>query len=230
MSMMNAIIIDDDDLSGKLMEKFVLQTGFINLLRTFTDAVSALSFLSSTKIDLILLDLEMPGMNGIEFMDALKNGEQQIVVVTSHKEFALESYDYNVAGYLVKPVIYSKFFKTVSTVLKNTKRQLENEDDIVFVKKDSQIIQIRKSEILFVEALGDYAVLNTAKEKFVVHSTLKSIVEKLPVQDYIRVHRSFIVRINKIEKIEDSLIFCKDKKIPIGKSYHEEVFRRLKMF
>ncbi len=229
---MNAIIIDDDELSGKLMQQFIAQTGFIDLLGTFSNPVSALSFLSSNKTDLILLDIEMPEMSGIEFMSALKSGEQQIILVTSHKEFALEAFEYHVSGYLVKPVTYAKFFKTVSVVAERVKLYLEDKEDndIVFVRKDNRIVQIRKSEILWVEALGDYAVLNTVKGKFVLHSTLKAVGEKLPPQNYIRVHRSFIVRMDKIEKIEDNTIFCNDKTIPIGKSYHEEVFRKLKMF
>ncbi len=231
--MMKVIIIDDDELSGKLMQQFVVQTGFMDLLGTFTNPVSALSFLSSNKTDLILLDIEMPEMNGLEFINALKSDEQQIILVTSHREFALEAYEKNVAGYLVKPVTYARFFKTVSAISERVNFHLKDNngtDDFVFVKKDNRIIQIRKSEILWVEALGDYAVLNTEREKFVLHSTLKSIAGKLSKQDYIRVHRSFIVRMDKIEKIEDNMIFCSNKTIPIGKSYHEDVFRKLKMF
>jgi len=229
---MKAIIIDDDQFSISLLEQFIAQTEFIHLQQTFSDPISALSYLSSNKTDLILLDIEMPKMSGIEFLNTMQKGDQKIILVTSHKEYALEAFEHHVVDYLVKPVTYAKFFRAVSAAGEMVSRNSEtpSDDEFVFVKKDSRIIQIRKSEILWVEALGDYAVLNTAKEKFVLHNTLKSVGEKLPAQNYIRVHRSFIVRTDKIEKIEDNTIFCNNKTIPIGKSYREEVFKKLKMF
>ena len=227
---MKTIIIDDDELSGKLMEQYISKTEFIELTAIFTDPLKALSFLAENKIDLVLLDIEMPEMNGMEVLRAIENSGPQIILVTTHKEFAIEAFECRAADYLVKPFNYARFFKAVTTAKTRWTEKPGTTDELVFVKKDNRIVQIRKSEILWVEALGDYAVLNTAKEKFVLHSTLKAIGEKLPSQNYLRVHRSYIVRMDKIEKIEDNNIFCGGKSIPIGKSYHEEVFRKLKMF
>jgi DNA-binding LytR/AlgR family response regulator len=228
---MKTIIIDDDELSGKVVEHYLSKTGFAGLVHNFTDPIKALSYISENKIDLVLLDIEMPEMNGMEMINAIKNSSCQIILVTSHKEFAIEAFEYQVVDYLVKPFTYPRFFKAIAAAKQRISEKANNdENDFVFVKKDSKIIQIRKSEILWVEAMGDYAVLNTAKEKFILHSTLKAIGEKLPEQNYIRVHRSYIVRMDKIDKIEDDTIFCNSKTIPIGKSYHEEVFRKLKMF
>lgn len=229
---MKTIVIDDDQLSANVLQEFIAKTEFLEWHQTFLDPIAALSFLSSNTTDLILLDIEMPNMNGMEFMNAMKKGNHKIILVTSHSEYALEAFEHHVVDYLIKPVSYSKFFKAVSAAQELFAHFTETQagDELVFVKKDNRIIQIRISEILWVEALGDYATLITAKEKFTLHSTLKTIEEKLPAHNYMRVHRSFIVRIDKIEKIEDNTIFCNNKTIPIGKSYREEVFRKLKMF
>ncbi|HET6993308.1 MAG TPA: LytTR family DNA-binding domain-containing protein, partial [Bacteroidia bacterium] len=189
---MNTIIIDDDELSGKLIEQFITRTGFVKLCGVFTDPVKAISFLVSNKIDLVFLDIEMPVMNGIEFMSNLKSSTPQIIIVTSHKEFAIDAFEFNVVDYLVKPLYYPRFFSAVNAAKTVIDQQEKNnpDNDIVFVKKDNQMIRIRKSDILWVEALGDYSVLYTAKEKFVLHCTLKAVEDKLPEQSYLRVHRS----------------------------------------
>jgi DNA-binding LytR/AlgR family response regulator len=229
---MKAIIIDDDAVSGELISRFLEKTGFIELQENFTDPVKALSYLHLHKTDLIFLDIEMPGMNGMEFLSAMQTSPSQVILVTSHKEFAIEAFEFKVLDYLVKPFTYARFFSAVSRVnrVEEKKENGEQQDDIVFVKKDSSMIRIRKSDILWAEALGDYSVLYTDKDKFVLHCTLKVVEEKLPPQDYLRVHRSYIIKIDIIEKVEDNTIFSSRKSIPIGKSYREEVFRKLKMF
>lgn len=231
---MKAIVIDDDMVSGELIARFLEKTGFIELQENFTDPVKALSYLHVHKTDLIFLDIEMPGMNGMEFLGAIQASPAQVILVTSHKEFALAAFEFKVLDYLVKPFSYARFFSAVSRAnsfdLKKENGESREHDDSVFVKKDSSMIRIRKSDILWAEALGDYSVLYTDKDKFVLHCTLKVVEEKLPPQDYLRVHRSFIIKIDTIEKVEDNTIFSNRKSIPIGKSYREEVFRRLKMF
>ena len=226
---MEAVIIDDDSLSGELIARYLEKTGLAGLSGNFTDPAKALAHLHDHKTDLIFLDIEMPGMNGMEFLDALPYADTQVILVTSHKEFALEAFEHKVLDYLVKPFAYSRFLAAVSrarTMLKET----EENDENVFVKKDSQMIRIRKSDILWAEAMGDYSVLYTEKDKFVLHCTLKAIEEKLPSRIYMRVHRSYIIRIDTIEKVEDNVIFSSRKSMPIGKSYRDEVFKRLKMF
>jgi DNA-binding LytR/AlgR family response regulator len=136
-----------------------------------------------------------------------------------------------VTDYVVKPVSYSRFYKAVLKVKETYEKKLngntENNDDILFVKKGSVMMRIKKSDILWVEALGDYVTLNTEKEKHIVHSTMKAIEYMLPSKHYMRVHRSYIVRIDKIDSIEEYSIAYKNKLIPIGKSYRNIVFKRL---
>lgn len=228
---MKAIIIDDDILSGELIARFLAKTGIVELQENFTDPVKALSYLHTHKTDLIFLDIEMPGMNGMDFLRTIKNSPAKVILVTSHREFALEAFEFKVLDYLVKPFTYTRFFSAVSRAMVPVEEKKEERaDDIVFVKKDNQMIRIRISDILWAEAMGDYSVLYTEKDKFVLHCTLKVIEGKLPAQTYLRVHRSYIIKVDAIEKVEDNTIFSGVKSIPIGKSYREDVFRRLRLF
>src|ERR1700741_3005784 len=137
---MKAIIIDDDILSGELISRFLVKTEFITLQQNFTDPVKALSYLHTNKTDLIFLDIEMPGMNGMDFLRTIKNSPSQVILVTSHKEFALEAFEFKVLDYLVKPFTYARFFSAVSRAMPvEEKKEKEPVDDIVFVKRDSKM-------------------------------------------------------------------------------------------
>jgi DNA-binding LytR/AlgR family response regulator len=226
---MNCVIIDDEELSRKSLEMFIVKTDFLSLMESFSDPIIAISYLNDYKIDLVFVDIEMPGMTGLELIDAIKHLPTQVIITTSHKEFALDAFEFYVTDYLVKPITYSRFYKAVFKVkeLHEKKAMAHDESDILFVKKGSVMMRIKKSEILWVEALGDYVTLNTEKEKYIVHSTMKAIEHILPSLHYMRVHRSYIVRIDKIDSIEEYSIAYKNKLIPIGKSYRNVVFKRL---
>ena len=230
--MINSIIIDDEVLSRKSLEYFIGKTNFVNSLDSFSSPFEALTFLSKNpKIDLIFLDIQMPEMNGIELINTIKNQMPQVILTTSHEKFALEAFEYNVTDYLIKPIIYSRFFKAVSKAKEIHEKQAVHtvDKDIFFIKNANSIIRIHKSDILWVEALGDYVTLNTGEGKFIIHTTMKSVEDKLSFQEYVRVHRSYIVRIDKIDSIEDNSIACGEKLIPIARSYKDAVFKRLNM-
>ncbi len=228
---MNCIIIDDHELSIKSLEHFIEKTPFLNLTCSFSNPVDALSVVSENKGDLIFLDIEMPEMNGIEFINAVKKNLPQVILTTYHEKFALTAFEHNVTDYLMKPITYQRFFQAVSKAKDIFDKQAVHHisNDTVFVKKGSSIVKLKKSEIIYVEALVDYVVLYTDKEKFIVHSSMTAMEGKLSAQDYMRVHRSYIIRIDKIDSIEDNAISYKEKLIPIGKTYREEVLKRLNM-
>lgn len=229
---MKCIVIDDEDMSRKSVEHCIKQTDFLSLVQSFSNPVKALSFLTENKVDLIFLDIEMPEMSGMEFIKILEKKAPQIILITSHTKFALEAFEFNVTDYFVKPVSYPRFFKSVTKAKEIFEKEssYDLDSDNIFIKKGSSINRIKKSDILWVEASGDYVLLHTADEKFIIHATMKAIEEKLPAKDYIRVHRSFIVRIDIIDSIEDDLIAYKSKLIPIGKTYKTAVYKRLNMF
>ncbi|MBI2271154.1 MAG: response regulator transcription factor [Bacteroidetes bacterium] len=230
---MNCIIIDDHELSRKALEHFIEKAGFLNLIHSFSNPISALSFILNNKeIDLIFLDIEMPEMNGMEFINTAKQHLPQIILTTHHKEFALDAFEHNVTDYIMKPITYPRFFQAVSKARNIFEKQATYHisNDTVFVKSGTSILKLKKADIVYVEALVDYVVLHTAKEKFIIHSSMNAMENKLSPKEYMRVHRSYIVRIDAIDSIEDNAISYNEKLIPIGKTYREEVLKRLNMF
>ncbi len=215
---MKCIIVDDNELALKATQQCVSKVEQLNLVQTFEDSLKALAWLSSNPVDLVFLDIEMPELNGIDFIKALKQPHPYIILTTSHTEHALEAYDYNVTDYLVKPIQFPRFLTAIAKVQELAEKQNihHNDQDTIFIKKGNLIVRVNKKEILWIEGLGDYVTLNTEKEKFVVHSTMHAIEQKFSTHEFIRVHRSFIIRIDKINNIEDNCISYFDKFIPIG--------------
>ena len=178
---MKSIIIDDNEIALLATQQCVLKAEQIKLLKTFNNALQALSYIASNQVDLIFLDIEMPELNGIEFIKAMKHPHPLIVLTTSHPEFALEAYENNVLDYLVKPIALPRFLNAVAKAQamfeKHNIDKIEN--DIIFIKKGNIIVKVNKSDVLWIEGLGDYVTLNTEKEKFIVHSTMHAIEQKL---------------------------------------------------
>lgn len=228
---MKCILIDDNEIALLTTRQFVEKSKQLEIVKTFTDAVQALEYLSSNPVDLIFLDIEMPDINGMEFLKALPQPHPLIILTTSHPEFALEAFEYNVLDYLVKPIALPRFLAAVSKAVNMyEKHKIDKiENDILFIKKNNVIVKVAKSEVLWIEGLGDYVTINTEKEKFVVHSTMHSIEQKFADGEFMRVHRSFIIRLDLINSIEDNCISYFDKFIPIGKTYRESVYKKLNM-
>jgi DNA-binding LytR/AlgR family response regulator len=225
---MNCIIIDDDKLSSKVIEAFVEKTENLTLLATYSNAVAAINALKTeVVIDLIFLDIEMPEMSGIDFLDSLTT-DPQIIIVSSKEKYALDAFEYDVTDYLLKPVQYSRFFKAVSKALaRYNKGKLDTKGDEIFIKHNSSLVRLKYVDILWVEALENYVIVNTYYEKYTIHFTMKSIEQKLPTSKFTRVHRSFIVNTSSINVIEDNAVLIKThegtKSIPIGKSYKDNL-------
>lgn len=228
---MNCIIIDDDKLSTKIIHEFIDKTDGLNHAGSFDSAVSAINFLSNAEnetIHLIFLDIEMPEMSGIDFLKSLDE-LPQVIVYSSQDKYAMESYEYDVTDYLLKPVQYGRFIKAVNRAKERfeEKETVSRESNEIFIKNNSSLVRVKYDDILWIEALENYVVLNTFKDKYTIHFTMKAISEKMPPDRYVRVHRSFIVNINKIKVIEDnSVVIIHDggsKIIPIGKSYKDKL-------
>ncbi len=227
---MNCIIIEDDKLSLRIIEEFVNRTTGLNLVDTFSSAVDAINMLSSNdNIQLIFLDIELPDMSGMEFLNSIKI-IPQVVIISSKEKYAVEAFDYEVTDYLVKPVNYARFFKAIERV--RNRLQMRNGldkigKDEIFIKKNSTLVRLRYDEILWVEALENYVIFNTFEEKYTIHFTMKAIEQKLPVEKFTRVHRSYIVNVGRIEVIEDNSVLIRThdgtKTIPIGKSYKDKL-------
>lgn len=228
---MNCIVVDDNEIALKATEQCIRQVSFIKQSLSFTDPVAALSHIAENETDLVLLDVEMPEIGGLDFIKALKQPHPIIILTTSYREYAIDAFDYNVTDYLVKPISVSRFMQAMTKAKDVYDRNKIHhiDEETVFIKKGSSFTRINIDDILWVESLGDYVTLNTTTEKIVVHSTMQAIEEKLGTQKFIRVHRSYLIQADKITDIEDDVISCFNQLIPIGKTYRREVYSRFKI-
>jgi DNA-binding LytR/AlgR family response regulator len=229
---MNCIIIDDDKFSTKIIEEFVTKTDGLTLIGKYANAVSAINALNANDnenpIHLIFLDIEMPEMSGIDFLKSL-NVLPQVIIYSSQEKYALEMYEYDVTDYLLKPVLYPRFIKAVNKARErfDKKENLSKKSTEIFIKNNSSLVRVKYDDILWIEALENYVVVNTFKDKFTIHFTMKSISDKMPMDKFVRIHRSFIVNMSKIKVIEDNSVIINSesgpKLIPIGKSYKDKL-------
>jgi len=230
---MNCIIVDDDKLSRKVLAEHVKRSSFLTLTGVFDNAIEARNKLTeASDTDLIFLDIQMPEMDGFELIDSLEN-PPAVIMVTVNEELAVKAYDFDVIDYLVKPVSYSRFCKAVDKVVryqnKNARENIGQNE--VFIKKGSSLVKLKLVDIIVVEALENYVVVHTDKEKYTIHFTMKAIEQQLPSLIFIRVHRSFIVNKNRIVMIKDNSVDISGdldvKNIPIGKSYRENLLKEI---
>lgn len=227
---MNCIIIEDDKLSLRIIEEFVNKTADLNLVDTYSNAVDAINLLGKNEnIQLIFLDVELPDMSGMEFLDSIKV-TPQVVIISSKDKYAVQAFNYEVTDYLVKPITYARFYKAIERARK--RMQMRNGldkigKDEIFIKKNSTLVRLRYDDILWVEALENYVIFNTFDDKYTIHFTMKAIEQKLPLDKFTRVHRSYIVNTGSIEIIEDNSVLIRThdgtKTIPIGKSYKDKL-------
>jgi DNA-binding LytR/AlgR family response regulator len=238
---MNCIIIDDDKLSRKVIEEFIERTESTSLVASFESAIDAINSIkvSPVEIDLVFLDIEMPEMTGIEFLNTFKD-HPQVIIVSAKEKYALEAFEYDVTDYLLKPISYARFYKAVTKAqsVHSDKKQMvsasfDEGNNEIFIKRGSRIVRLNYNDILFVEALENYVIVTTYIEKYTIHFTMKSIITKLPLKLFKRVHRSFIVNITQIKGIEDNSVIVKleegTKVIPIGKSYKEKLMKEINL-
>jgi DNA-binding LytR/AlgR family response regulator len=227
---MNCIIVDDDRTAILAVKRCVEETDFLTILNTFTNPLDAIQYLNKERVDLIFLDVEMPELNGLEFINKLKY-KPEIIVISSKKEYAFESYGLNVTDYLQKPVEYHRFLVACEKAFQNKGNLIfsKEETDHLFVKSDSILVRLNLKEILFVEAMGDYVRIYTNKQRHMVLSTMKAFEEKLSQNKFFRIHKSYIVNLDRVEAIAGNSIPFSNKLIPISKSIKPLLLERINL-
>lgn len=230
---MNCIIVDDNMMARMAMKKLVEQVKDIAMVAECENAMEAYNFVNRTPVDLLLLDIEMPGMTGIELTKNLGKKSPFIVFTTAKTNYAVDAFELNVVDYLVKPIEPARFLKAIERVkeaIESNKEEVEVKDkEFVFIKDNGVLKKISSEDILYLEAMGDYVKIFTAQKFHIVHATLKSIEEKLPSQKFMRVHRSYIVALNKIDFIEEGVININSAAIPVADAYKNSLTRRLNL-
>lgn len=228
---MNAIIIDDDPFYVEILVDYCNKAK-IKVVGTYNESMNALSALKDKiEADIVFLDIHMPILNGFELLDSLPN--TQVIITTQDDTKAVKAFDHNVLDFLLKPIEFSRFIKSISkaeTTVKKVTETTTPETEHIFVNINKKLHRLEISEIDFIESQGNYFKIHLAgKEPLTVHSTLKSVKDSLPTSTFMQVHRSFILNLNKIVDIEDNTIVINRSVIPIGKSYREKLINHLKL-
>lgn len=223
----NCILIEDEPLAVEVMEGYIREVPFLNLLRVCNDAVDALNFLRKTKVDLIFLDIHLPKLDGMALIKTL-NDPPKIIITSAYNQYAIEGYEHNVVDYLLKPISFSRFLMSVNK-LNSNKPQLAdagettNEPASMFFNVNKKKVKIYLNDIQFIESQKEYIKIFTTTQSVLTKMPLNEIEAQLPEKDFLRVHRSFIVAKNKIDAFTSTDIEIKGKQIPIGRSYKELV-------
>ena len=228
----NCVIVDDEPLARKGLTEYIAEADFLELKAECESPLAANKILNQQKIDLIFLDIQMPKMTGIDFLKTLRE-QPMIIFTTAYSEYALQVYELNVLDYLVKPISLERFIKAVNKAkefyeLKNTvAASSQKSTEYFFVRCDKLYEKIGYDDLLFAQALENYVVLQTRSNKFVTYLTLKGVEDYLPTDNFIRVHKSFIVSVSKIDKIAGNEIKIGTHSIPISRDMKDDVMNRI---
>jgi DNA-binding LytR/AlgR family response regulator len=230
---MNCIIVDDNMMARMAIKKLAEQVKDLSIVAECENAIEAYNIVNQKSVDVLLLDIEMPGMTGIELTKNLGNKSPFIIFTTAKTDYAVDAFELNVVDYLVKPIEPGRFLKAIDRLkeaLESNKEQVQLKDkEFVFIKDNGILKKINSDDILYLEAMGDYVKIFTAQKFHIVHATLKSIEEKLSAQKFMRVHRSYIVALNKIDFIEEGVININGTAIPVADAYKASLNNRLNL-
>ncbi len=216
------IIIDDEPLATEVIKSHLQEFSNMDLIGVFNSPIDALETIEKNEIDVVFLDINMPKMNGLDF---IKNIEVSpyFIITTAYREFAVESFDLDVLDYLVKPIPFTRFLKSINKLsqkINNDKNSdTQNEKSFIFLKVDKKLIKVKYEEIFYMESLKDYIKVFTKSGDYLVHKSLTGITEELPNNQFLRIHRSYTVALDKIDALEGNSILIVNKRIPIGRKY-----------
>ena len=234
--MIRCLVVDDEPLALHILEDYISKMPFLQLVKVTTNPIEALQLVQEGNVDLVFLDVQMPELTGIQFL-RIANGKSKVILTTAYSQYALEGYELDVIDYLLKPIAFDRFFKSVQkaqTIIQpSAKPEIKVEavaqsdflSDFIFVKTEHKIQKVYLNDILFIEGLKDYISIFTPAERIITLQNMKKMEDALPEKHFIRVHKSYIVSINKIDSIERSRIFIGDKIIPVGDTYREDFFK-----
>ncbi|GAA3974695.1 LytTR family DNA-binding domain-containing protein [Pedobacter ginsengiterrae] len=234
-NVLNCMVVDDEPLALSLLSDYIEKTPGLNLISAVSNPLAAISYLKSEAIDLIFLDMQMPELSGLEFLELLQK-KCMVIVTTAYSEFAIDGYRFEILDYLLKPITMANFQIAVEKAwLLAAKNKFFNETNssqpqqsYIFIKTENRFVKINHADICYFEGARDYVVIRTINETILTLQSMKSIQKSLPEPNFMRVHKSFIVSLDKIDFIERGRISIRDKLIPISDSYKEIFFKYIK--
>lgn len=233
-----AIIIDDEPLARNVIKEYSRKLPSLNIVGECNDAICAHQIIQNNMVDLLFLDINMPKLSGIDFLKTLIN-PPLVILTTAYSEYAMEGFELNVTDYLKKPFSFERFCKaffkaeeliSLKNLANNNSIQIEKSNNYIFIKSDKKTIKINIPDIFYIEGLGDYIKIYFSDKKIVSNLSMKKIENLLPKDDFYRIHKSFIISINKIDCIEGNLVKINNTKLPIGNSFRQNFMLHIKNF
>ena len=228
---MKAIAIDDEPLALEVIERFSAKVPGLELIRTFQNPVEAVGFLQNEPVDLIFLDIQMPDLTGIQFLQSIRV-KPMVIFTTAYSQYAIESYELDAVDYLLKPILFDRFLKAVNKAQQLFKSQQQapglaagtenTAEDFLFIKSDTRFFKVNFENILFIEGMRDYIAVHTPGQRILTLMSMTKMMEKLPQADFMRVHKSFIIGLKHISLIQNNRVIIGDKEIPISNSYKDD--------
>jgi DNA-binding LytR/AlgR family response regulator len=219
------IIIDDEPLAAEVIQNHLGEFSNMELIGTFTNPLEALGTIERGEVDAVFIDINMPKMNGLDFIKSLETSPY-FIITTAYREYAVESFDLDVMDYLVKPIPFTRFLKSINKLSQkflndksvgNSSQSVEK--SFIFLKVDKKLIKIKFEDIFYIESLKDYIKVFTSSGDYLAHKSLSSISEEVPDKQFLRIHRSFTVALDKIQAVEGNSVLITGKRIPIGRKY-----------
>lgn len=220
----NCIVVDDTPLAVEKLEGFIARVPHLNLLKSFHNGIEAISFIKTNPVGLVFLDIQMEQFSGLQFLESLQN-PPQIIIVSAYSQYAVSGFDHSVTDYLLKPYSFERFLKAVDKV--KTDPEIISQKEYMFVKTEYRMERVNFSDILYIEGKGAYLRIITQKAKIMTLQSFQHMENQLPAENFVRIHKSFMVALNKIESIERNRIKIGSELIPIGLSYRERFFNMI---
>ena len=231
---LRCVIVDDEPLAIEVIDNYLDRVGQMEVVGRCANALEALEILRREPVDLLFLDIQMPKITGIDFIKTIQS-PPKVIFTTAYRDYALDSYDLDAVDYLLKPIAFERFLKAISKVSKNMTNQVlppsptsqANEQPFMYLKAEKKMIKVNLNDILYIESLKDYVRVKTATKEVITHQKISYLEEKLPEDCFLRIHRSFMVAINKIESYSATTIEVPGKVLPIGRNYKTQVLESL---
>lgn len=227
---LKCIIVDDEPPATRILEKYVEKVSFLDKVGVFNDSLTSLAFLNSNTVDVIFLDIQMPQLTGLQLSKIISK-DIKVIFTTAYSDFALEGFELNAIDYLLKPIPFERFYQAVSKLNISVKTEVQNNNppDFIFIKTDgkNKFVKVFLTDILYVESLQNYVCVHTLNEQFITHSSLKNVIESLPQNDFVQIHKSYIISLKQIESTDSFSVFINSKELPIGATYKDAFFARI---
>ena len=224
--MHTGIIVEDLKPAADILMRFCQRSGAVGIASHFLSAEDALTYLEDHRVDVMFLDVEMPGISGFELMDRLEY-PPQVILTTSKTEYAYDAFQYNVTDYLRKPFTYDRFLESIQKLRMTKPDVADNNTEHIFIKVDGKLIRLESRDILFVESMGDYVRFVTRERKYITHNTIKNIESRVEGMGFLKVHRSYIVNMSQVDDLQDTNLIVKGVSIPVSKSHKLRIRQEL---